>query len=276
MPVHAILQVGHKGETGIGPQIRVNQFNRNRAQLIRRPLIRAGQTTARVASDLGDHKGERVTTVTFFVFLAQGLSRPLHFAHHGQRILAGRIRRHQEVARDRSPFRGVKETPLHVARHENADLSGQKRDRPRQHRIARPNDKGHNATEYRIAEPAEAVVHDTAWPIVPMLFCTMHKRVAHVVGQDQETLNKRGDQHHDHSKWDIDNQIPETPADGRQAKEGDDSGQRGGKDRHEHATCRIFGGDGGGFAQPPCARVGVFSDHDGVIHHNAERDDQPE
>jgi len=104
----------------------------------------------------------------------------------------------------------------------------------------------------------------------------MRQGVRHVIGQDQEAFDQGRDQHDDHRKRDIGNQVPEPPADGDEAEEGDDRGQRGGQNRHEHALRRVLGGVHGGLPQPSRSEIGVFAHDNRVIHHDPQRDDQRE
>jgi hypothetical protein len=102
------------------------------------------------------------------------------------------------------------------------------------------------------------------------------QRVVHVVGQDQEALDQRGRQHGDHGERDVGDHVAEAAADDDQPGEGGDRGDRGGEDRQRHARRGVLGRLGGRLAQVAVAVVGVFAHDDGVVDHDAQRDDQRE
>ena len=99
--------------------------------------------------------------------------------------------------------------------------------------------------------------------------------MAHVVGQDQEAFDQRCRKHHDHREWDVADQIPEPTTDGGQPEKRDDRRHRGRHHRQQHAFGRVFGGLNGPFTQLAGAEICMFANDDGIIHHDAQRDDQP-
>ena len=214
--------------------------------------------------------------MAFFVFRAQLLRRALHFAHHGQRVGAGGAFDHGEVSGDGAALRRVEEPPLHVALDEERRLAGKDRDDPGEHGIARGHDPGHERPEEPFPHPDEATVHHTAGQVVPMLAPCRAHGMGHVVGQDQETFHQRCRQNRDDRKGDIPDQIAEVPPHGDETEEGDDRRERCGEHRHGHAPGGIFSGFHRAFAQGLEPVIGMFPHHDGIIHHDAERDDQPE
>jgi hypothetical protein len=105
----------------------------------------------------------------------------------------------------------------------------------------------------------------------------MGERVGHVVGQDQEAFDQARQQHDDHREGDVgDQRPPNRPADGHQAREGENRRDRGRKDRRGHAACGVFRGRHRVLAQAAVSVIGVFPHDDGVVHHDPQRDDQRE
>ena len=95
-----------------------------------------------------------------------------------------------------------------------------------------------------------------------------------MVGQDQETFHQARRQHRNDGKGNVGDQLAKPPANCGQAKKGDHGCKRRGKDRHRHAPGGVFGGDHWRFAQATGAEICVFAHHDGVIHHDPQRDNQ--
>ena len=109
-----------------------------------------------------------------------------------------------------------------------------------------------------------------------MRFALVGQCVGHVVGQDQETFHQRGQQHHNHRERDVGNQIAKPATDRGQTKERQNRRHRRRKHRRGHASGGIFRRRHGVLSQTPDAEIGMFAHHDGVIHHNPQRDDQRE
>lgn len=95
-----------------------------------------------------------------------------------------------------------------------------------QNRIANPDHKPHEGAEQVLTHPAKSAIHDTAWHIIPVLFRRMLDGMGHMVRQYQKALDQRGNQHHDHGKRNVGNQIAKATANRGQAKKGNHRGQR--------------------------------------------------
>ena len=272
----AVLKRAHKGKAAIGAQIGIDQLDRDTAKLVRVFRLRARQTIARIATDFGDDVADRVEAVFRFVFGRQFGCRPLHFTHHFQRFGPRRAGRHGKITGDAAFLGRIEKPPGHIAPHKQRRLRRQQKDDPRQHRIARPDDPRHQRTKKMPALPFKSCIHHARRRIVPMRPCGCRQRVAHVIGQDQETFDQRCGQHHDHGKGNICDQIAEPARNHRQPQKRDHRGQRGGKDRHCHAPGGPFGGGRGRLAQTSEPGIGMFAHHDGIVDHDAKGDDQRE
>ena len=229
-----VLQFTDKGETGIGAFVRVDQFDGNRAKLFGVLAFGARQSATGVPTDFRQHISHRILAVALFVFRAQRLDRALHFAHHFDTVVARRPRCHGKVARDRRILGRVEEAPVHIATDQLRRLRCQQNNRRRQHDIPRCHDTSHHAAENRIAEPAKAFVHNARRQVVPVFLAGVLQGVGHVVGQDQKTFHQRRQQHNDHGKGNILDQITEPPANRDQSEECDHGRQRGAEYRQGH------------------------------------------
>ena len=231
---------------------------------------------AGVAANFGHHIIQRVQPVILLVFCRQFIRGPLHLAHHGQRVLAGCPLAHREIAGNRGAFRRVEEAPCHVTPNEMANVNRQQQNNPRQHRIARPDHQRHKTTENHIAHPAKTTVEDATGQVVPVFFAGVGQGMRHMVWQDQETFDQGCNQHHRHREGNIGNQVAHRAAHHDQAKERNHRGDGGRKHRRGHPAGGIFCGLNRRFAQFPRPEIGVFANHNGVIHHDPQRDDQRE
>ena len=102
----------------------------------------------------------------------------------------------------------------------------------------------------------------------------MRQRMGQVVGQNQEAFHDRSDQHHNHRKRDVCDQLTKPTANRDQSKKRRDGRNCRRKHRQNHPPCRVFCCCDGVLSQPPGTEIRVFTNHDGVIHHDAQCDDQ--
>ena len=81
VPDHRILQIRDKGKGRIRSQIRINQLNGNRAQLVGIFGICSRQSTARIAANFGHGEIYRISPVFLFVLGPNGFYSRLKRAH---------------------------------------------------------------------------------------------------------------------------------------------------------------------------------------------------
>ena len=160
MSDHRVLQICDKGKGGIGAQIRVNQLNGDRAQLIGIFSISARQATAGIAPNFSHGEIHWIAAIFLFILRPNGLYRLLKRAHLLKRIFARCSGRHRKVARHGAAFWCVEKPPLHIPIDEQHRLTGQGHHHSCKHRISRPNDKSDKRAEQVELKLIQQVVHE--------------------------------------------------------------------------------------------------------------------
>ena len=271
-----LLQALHELGAGIGAVIGVDHLDRDRAEQIGILGIGRGQRAPRSATDLPQRIQHRVDAIVVLELLGNALHRVLHRAHHRLGIGARGPLDHRESAVHRALLGRVEKAPLHLAADHEGHLPCQQRNRCRDHRIAQHHHRAGKGFHHAKPEPIQPGVHLARGPVIPFVIGTMGQGMAHVIGQDQEAFDQRGQQHRDHRIGNIDNHIAHAPANHRQPGKSDHRGQRRGKDRRSHAPRAAFGGHHRVFAQMARTEIGMFAHHDRIIHHDPQRQDQRE
>ena len=220
--------------------------------------------------------GQRADAVFCLIFGRDPVHRVLHQSHDAQGVVAGRPLQHGEIARHAALFGRIEEPPRHRPADQRRRGPGKAHHDQRQHRIAGDQHQTRQRAQNARHEPVQPAVHDDRRPVVPAVLAVMGQRMGHVVGQDQETFDQRSRQHQDHRQRDVRHQRPELSADQHQPGKGDDRGQGRCDHRRAHRARRPFGGDQRRLAQLAGAIVGMFAHHDGVVHDDAQRQDQRE
>ncbi|CAI8316904.1 MAG: Uncharacterised protein [Rhodospirillaceae bacterium] len=212
--------------------------------------------------------------------------------HHQllERVGAGRALDHGEVDVDRIVLGPDEERPPWRAGHHHGNGVDENHQHPNQQRIARPDEEGDHGPEQAQPYVLEAGVKagpeardrsvdrrrvaiaraQASLGTLPLL-----EGVVHMPGQDEETLDQRGDQHRDHRHRDIAGDRPQPAGQEIQHPEGDDGGGRRGDHRPDHALGPDNGGLGGLVALL-VQEVRVLPHHNGIIDDDPQRQDQRE
>ena len=110
-----LLQAHDEIRRGIGPQVGVDQFDRDRSEQIGILAIRAGERPPRGAADLRNRIVDRIGAVFSLVFLANLVHRCLKRLHLRSGIIARGTLKHREGAGNRVALGRVEKAPLHGA-----------------------------------------------------------------------------------------------------------------------------------------------------------------
>ena len=270
------LHGGDEGGAGIGPQVWIDDLHRNPAQEI--GILRRGprKPAPGAAAHLGHDEFHRVQPMLGLIGRAHCRNRPLQLGHHRLGIGARRPRQHREIPGQRGLLRRVEKAELHIPAQEQRRLRGQRQHGGRQHRIARRDHPAHQWLHPRFLEAVQLPVHEPARRVIPFLLHRIRQRMGHVIGQDQEALDQRGQHHRHDGKGNVLDQVPEPPADGRQRQKGDHRRDRRCHDRPCHAHRGPLRRHDRGFPQMPHAEIGMFPHDDGIVHDHAQHQDQRE
>ena len=187
---HGILQSRDEGKAGIGPQVRVDQLDRDAAQQITVLAVSPVEPATRVAPDLRNDIIDRIGAIFLGIFRAQRFCRALHFVHHRQRIGTGGPIDHGKVTGYRPTFGRVEKSPLNVALNEKRRLRRQHCDNARQHHITRADNSCHERAEQPFAHPEKPAIDHTAGQVIPPLLGPRCHRMRHMVRQDQKAFDQ--------------------------------------------------------------------------------------
>ena len=160
MSDHRVLQICDKGKGGIGAQIRVNQLNGDRAQLIGIFSISARQATAGIAPNFSHGEIHWIAAIFLFILRPNSLYRLLKRAHLLKRIFPRCSGRHRKVARHGAALWCVEKPPLHVPIDKQHSLAGQGYHHGGKYGVARPNHKSDEGAKHIKLKLIQQVIHE--------------------------------------------------------------------------------------------------------------------